>query len=174
MKLSFLWHNLTESVQGIEIILLISCSFGSSFLFCLSVLISVLQCMFYAPATVGGPPKSSYRSGLVSAATAKGRRSSSPLPSPPERSDAAVSPSGIGNTTKTHAGSEDVMPYLVKSKESISSSDKEIPSRATSVGREMQERRGNFGPKPTDLQSLLISLLKENPKGMSLKASTRV
>ncbi|KAL1169385.1 hypothetical protein V6Z11_A05G143000 [Gossypium hirsutum] len=34
----------------------------------------------------------------------------------------------------------------------------------------MQERRGNFGPKPTDLKSLLISLLKENPKGMSLKA----
>ncbi|MBA0745429.1 hypothetical protein Gogos_008004 [Gossypium gossypioides] len=124
-------------------------------------------------AAVGGPPKSGYRPGLVSAATAKGRRSSSPLPSPLERSDAAVSPSGLGNTTKTHAGSEDVMPSLVKSKESISSSDKEIPSRATSAGREMQERRGNFGPKPTDLQSLLISLLKENPKGMSLKASAR-
>ncbi|KAE8656997.1 Dentin sialophosphoprotein-related, putative isoform 3 [Hibiscus syriacus] len=121
-------------------------------------------------AAVVAPTKSSFKSGLISAATAKGRRSSSPLPSPPERSGAAASPVGIGNTTKTHTSSEDAIPLQVKSKENISSSEKEILTRATSVVREMQERRGNFGPKPTDLQSLLISLLKENPKGMSLKA----
>ncbi|XP_039049130.1 dentin sialophosphoprotein-like isoform X2 [Hibiscus syriacus] len=117
-----------------------------------------------------GPTKSGFKSGLISAATAKGRRSSSPLPSPPECSGAAASPIGIGNTAKTHTSSEDVIPLQVKSKENISISEKEILTRATSVVREMQERRGNFGPKPTNLQSLLISLLKENPKGMSLKA----
>ncbi|XP_039005870.1 uncharacterized protein LOC120133333 isoform X2 [Hibiscus syriacus] len=118
---------------------------------------------------VGGPPKSGYKSGLISAATAKGRHSSSPLPSPPERSGSAASPIGIGNASKTCASSEDVIPPRVKSKENISSSyEKEILTRATSVVCEMQERRG--GPKPTELQSLLISLLKENPKGMSSKA----
>ncbi|EOY27058.1 Dentin sialophosphoprotein-related, putative isoform 6 [Theobroma cacao] len=62
------------------------------------------------------------------------------------------------------------MPPQVKSKENASSSEKEIPTRATGAVREMPGRRGNFGPKPMDLQSLLITLLKENPKGMSLKA----
>ncbi|XP_039004600.1 uncharacterized protein LOC120131744 [Hibiscus syriacus] len=120
-------------------------------------------------AAVGSPSKSGYKPGLISAAAAKGRHSSSPLPSPPERSGAAASPVAIGSATKILASSEDVIPPQVKSKENISSSsEKEILTRATSVVREMQERKG--GPKPTELQSLLISLLKENPKGMSLKA----
>ncbi|XVF26923.1 hypothetical protein REPUB_Repub14bG0062000 [Reevesia pubescens] len=123
-----------------------------------------------APAAVGGPTKSGHRSGLTSTASAKGRRSASPLPYPPEFSGAAASPVGIGNITKGHASIEDVMPPQVKSKENISSSQKEIPTRAPSAVTEMPVRRGKFGPKPTDLQSLLISLLKENPKGMSSKA----
>ncbi|XP_022721504.1 dentin sialophosphoprotein-like isoform X5 [Durio zibethinus] len=126
--------------------------------------------MSHASAAVGGPPRSGYKSGLISTASAKVRRSSSPLPSPPERSGAAASPIGIGNITKSHASIEDVMPPLVKSKENAFSSEKEIPTRATSAVREIPGCRGNFGPKPMDLQSLLISLLKENPKGMSLKA----
>ena len=126
--------------------------------------------MCHAPASVGGPPKSGYKSRLISTASAKGRRSSSPLPSTPERSGAAASPIGIGNITKSHASIEGVMPSQVNSKENISSSEKEIPTRATSAVRETPGCRGNFGPKPMDLQSLLISLLKENHKGMSLKA----
>ncbi|XVE51973.1 hypothetical protein DITRI_Ditri02bG0082600 [Diplodiscus trichospermus] len=122
------------------------------------------------PAAVGGLPKSGYKSGSISTASAKGRHSSSPLPSPPERSGAAASPVGIGNMTKSHSSIEDVIPPQVRSKENASSSEKEIPTRATSAVREIPGQRGNFGPKPMDLQSLLISLLKENPKGMSLKA----
>ncbi|KAE8688551.1 Dentin sialophosphoprotein-related, putative isoform 2 [Hibiscus syriacus] len=123
-------------------------------------------------AAVGGPPKSGYKPGLISAATAKGRHSSSPLPSPPERSGAASSPIGIASATKIRASSENVILPHVKSKENISSSsEKEILTRATNVVCEMQELSG--GPKPTELQSLLISLLKENPKGMSLKARAR-
>lgn len=125
--------------------------------------------MCHSSAAVGGPPKSGYKSGLISTASAKVRSSSSPLPSPPERSGAAASPIGIGNNTKSHASIEDVMPPQVKSKENASSSEKEIPSRATSAVREILGRRGNFEPKPMDLQSLLISLLKEKTQGMSLK-----
>ncbi|XWS20180.1 hypothetical protein CRYUN_Cryun31cG0077900 [Craigia yunnanensis] len=119
---------------------------------------------------VGGPPKSGYKSGFISTASAKVKRSSSPLPSPPKCSGAAASPIGIGNITKSHASIEDVMPLQVKSKENASSSEKEISTRATSAVRGIPGRRGNFGPKPMELQSLLINLLKENSKGMSLKA----
>ncbi|XP_022715100.1 uncharacterized protein LOC111274603 isoform X3 [Durio zibethinus] len=121
-------------------------------------------------AVVGAPPKSGYKSGFISAASEKVRRSSSPLPSPPEHSGAAASPIGIGNITLSHVSVEDVMPPQVNSKENISNSEKEIPTSAPSAVCEMPGRRGNFGPKPMDLQSLLICLLKENPKGMSLKA----
>ncbi|OMO70859.1 hypothetical protein CCACVL1_18622 [Corchorus capsularis] len=119
-------------------------------------------------AVVGGPPKSGYKAGLISATNVKGRPSTSPLRSPPERSGPAASPAGIGNITKSHTSIEDAMHPLVKSKES--GSEKEIPTRATTAVREMAGHRGNLGDKPMDLQSLLITLLKENPKGMSLKA----
>ncbi|OMO66355.1 hypothetical protein COLO4_30609 [Corchorus olitorius] len=122
-------------------------------------------------AVVGGPPKSGYKPGLISATNVKGRPSTSPLRSPPERSGPAASPAGIGNITKSHTSIEDAMHPSVKSKES--GSEKEIPTRVTTAVREMAGHRGNLGDKPMDLQSLLITLLKENPKGMSLKARAR-
>ena len=69
--------------------------------------------MCHAPAAVGGPPKSGYKSGFISTASAKVKRSSSPLPSPPERSGVAASPIGIGNITKSHASIEGVMPSQI-------------------------------------------------------------
>ncbi|KAK9282375.1 hypothetical protein L1049_005292 [Liquidambar formosana] len=120
---------------------------------------------------VGGPPKSSaFKSGLSSTTTTKGRRSASPLPSPPEQSGAPTSPFGMGNLAKGHMSVEDVMPIQVTSKENIGSSEKEIRGRAISAVRGTPGFRGNLKATPMDLQSMLITLLVENPKGMSLKA----
>ncbi|XP_052182485.1 uncharacterized protein LOC127795077 [Diospyros lotus] len=121
--------------------------------------------------TIGGPPKAAFKSGLPATTPAKGRPSVSPLPSPPEHSGAPASPLGTGNHTKGHTGIEEVMPIQVNTKENSTRSEKEMPNRATSgAARVKPGSRGNLGAKPTDLQSMLISLLKENPKGMSVKA----
>ncbi|XP_022724779.1 uncharacterized protein LOC111281320 [Durio zibethinus] len=123
-------------------------------------------------AAVGGPPNFGYKSGLISTASAKGRRSSSPLPSQPELSGAAASLIGIGNITKSHASIKDVMPPQVNSKENISSSEKGIPTMATSAVCEMPGHRGNFGHKPMNLQSLLISQSTEGEcQGDEVKVS---
>ncbi|GMQ08416.1 hypothetical protein CsSME_00052149 [Camellia sinensis var. sinensis] len=123
------------------------------------------------PVAVGGPPKSTYKPGLPSTTPAKSRPSGSPLPSPPEHSGAPASPFGIGNIIKSHTSVEEIMPSQVMSKENATSSEKEMPNRATSGAVwEKPGRKGNLGAKPMDLQSMLISLLTEKPEGMSLKA----
>ncbi|GAV80268.1 Occludin_ELL domain-containing protein [Cephalotus follicularis] len=121
------------------------------------------------PPQVGAPPKPSYKSGLVSTVNAKVRLSASPLPSPPEQSGAPASPIGAGNISKVHGSGEDAAHIPVKTKEIFASFEKEIPTRSTSLVRETPMGRG-IRAKPMDLQSMLITLLKENPKGMSLKA----
>nr|POF18774.1 hypothetical protein CFP56_46548 [Quercus suber] len=98
------------------------------------------------PPQASVPPKSVHKSGLSSTATAKGRHSSSPRPSPPEQSVLPVSPLRNVNMPK-HQAVEDLLP-----------------------NKETSGRKRNVGAKPVDLQSMLITLLMENPKGMSLKA----
>ncbi|KDP40804.1 hypothetical protein JCGZ_24803 [Jatropha curcas] len=115
-------------------------------------------------------PKSNLKPGVPSTASAKGRRSSSPLPSTPEQSGTPASPFGTGNVTKNNVSTDDVAPMQIKSKENASNTEKELQTRAPSAVRETPGPKGNFGTKPTDLQSMLITLLSENPKGMSLKA----
>ncbi|XP_057978198.1 uncharacterized protein LOC131164775 [Malania oleifera] len=123
------------------------------------------------PPQVGLPLKSVHKSGPSTTASAKGRPSISPLPSPPDQSGVLASPYGTGNLSKGHAIVEDTMPAQVLSKENAASLDKEIPSKVASVAaREKLGRKGNLGATPMDLQSMLISFLTENPKGMSLKA----
>ncbi|KAA8541709.1 hypothetical protein F0562_022861 [Nyssa sinensis] len=123
------------------------------------------------PVGSGGPPKSVYKSGLTSTTPAKGRHSVSPLPSPPEHSGTPASPFGAGNLTKVHTSVEDVSPIQAPGKENVTRSEKEMHVRAISGAvREKPGLKGNLGSKPMDLQSFLVSLLMENPKGMSLKA----
>ncbi|GLT58348.1 hypothetical protein SLA2020_312480 [Shorea laevis] len=120
------------------------------------------------PAQVGGPIKSAYKSG--SASTAITKHSVSPNPSPPERSGAPESPSGTGKATKSNAGMEDVIPSQLKGKEIPTKSEKEIPVRVSGVIPEAPGRKGNSEAKPMDLQSMLITLLKDKPTGMSIKS----
>uniref|UniRef100_A0A2P2IKH8 Dentin sialophosphoprotein isoform X1 n=1 Tax=Rhizophora mucronata TaxID=61149 RepID=A0A2P2IKH8_RHIMU len=107
------------------------------------------------PPHVGGPPKTTFRPGLVSTANAKGRHSSSPLPSPPEQFGTPASP-----LASTH----------MKSKEGAPNSEKETPTKAASAVWETPVHKGHSGAKPGDLQSMLIALLTDNPKGLNLKA----
>ncbi|KAJ6704425.1 DENTIN SIALOPHOSPHOPROTEIN-LIKE PROTEIN [Salix viminalis] len=116
-----------------------------------------------------GFPKSTYKPALSSAAIAKGRLSS-PLPSPPEQSGAPASPYGTGSITKHNVGTEDYIPTQMKNKENAASSENEIPAKATSALWETTGRKGNLEAKPMDLQSMLVDLLIQNSKGMSLKA----
>ncbi|XP_024180246.1 dentin sialophosphoprotein isoform X1 [Rosa chinensis] len=117
------------------------------------------------PPQVSAPPKSAYKSGVSSATTGKGRQSSSPLPSTPEKS---ASPFGMLNISKTHTSADETIPSQVIIKDKPAPSlDKETSIRTSAA---LETGKGNGRAKPTDLQSLLITLLMENPKGMSLKA----
>lgn len=112
---------------------------------------------------------------MSSTTAAKGRPSSSPLPSPPEQSCSPVSPSKTVNNSKSHASVEDMTPPLVINKGKASaSSNKEISTGTTNTIRESVGNKGNIVAKPTDLHSMLVGILRENPKGMSLKVATLV
>ncbi|KAG2722777.1 hypothetical protein I3760_02G141500 [Carya illinoinensis] len=123
------------------------------------------------PPQVGGLPKSAYKSGLSSTTTAKIRQTSPSLLSPPEQSSLPAAPLENANISKSHVTIEDPMPsQLISKVKAAPSSEKEIPTKTTNVVRETPGRKRNDGAKPMDLQSMLINLLTENPKGMSLKA----
>ncbi|TKY64397.1 dentin sialophosphoprotein [Spatholobus suberectus] len=117
---------------------------------------------------VGGPPKSSHRSGLTSTnSTTKGRHSS-PLPSPPDHFTASSSPLGAVNMSKSL---EDAVPSQMTGKQDTNAvSEKEFPTRTNNAMRNTPGGKGNNGSKPVDLQGMLISLLKDKPNGMTLKA----
>lgn len=121
---------------------------------------------------VSGPPKSTNKSGTPSTASLKSKRSASPLSSPPGQPGAPLSPNGTGNIAKNHMNIEEITPIQMKNKENASNSEKEI-ARNTSIVRETQGHKVNSGNQPTDLKNMLITLLMENPKGMSLKVIPR-
>ncbi|XP_027334159.1 dentin sialophosphoprotein [Abrus precatorius] len=117
---------------------------------------------------VGGPPKSSHRSGLTSTSTTIKGRQSSPLPSPPDPFAASSSPLGAVNMSKSF---EDALPSQMTGKQDTNAvSEKEIPTRTNNAMRNTPGGKGNSGSKPIDLQGMLISLLKDKPNGMTLKA----
>ncbi|KAJ9568408.1 hypothetical protein OSB04_004374 [Centaurea solstitialis] len=119
---------------------------------------------------IAAPPKSVVKPRLSSSTPSKVRTSASPLLSTPEQSGALLSPHRNNNASKVHANREDAI-LTQSSKENASTSEKEILNRG-SVGVVQNKPGSNekFGNKPTDLQSLLISLLMEKPQGMNLKA----
>ncbi|KAL3004983.1 hypothetical protein AAZX31_08G194100 [Glycine max] len=117
---------------------------------------------------VGGPPKSSHRSGLTSTNTSNKGRHSSPLPSPPDHFAASSSPMGAVNMSKSF---EDAVPAQMTGKQDTNAvSEKEIPTRTNNAMRNTPGGKGKNGSKPVDLQGMLISLLKDKPNGMTLKA----
>lgn len=118
----------------------------------------------------GSHPKSAYKSGISSTTTIKSRHTSSPVPSPPEQSGPPTSPLRSVNISKNYTSAEDVVNPVIGKDKAAASSDKEIPAKATSIVREPVGRKSNIGAKPVDLQNFFINLLRENPKGMSMKA----
>ncbi|RDY01881.1 hypothetical protein CR513_14739, partial [Mucuna pruriens] len=117
---------------------------------------------------VSGPPKSSHRSGLTSTNTTTKGRNSPPLPSPPDPFAASSSPLGAVNISKSL---EDAVPSQITGKQDANAvSEKEIPTRTNNAMRNTPGGKGNNETKPVDLQGMLISLLKDKPNGMTLKA----
>lgn len=119
---------------------------------------------------VGGPPKSSHRSGVMSTSTTAKGRQSSPLPSPPDPFAASSSPLGAINISKSH---DDAVPSQMTGKQDTNAvSEKEIPTR--NAMRNTPGGKGNHGSKPVDLQRMLTSLLKDKPNGMTLKVLYKI
>lgn len=122
-------------------------------------------------AFVVGPPKSANKH-VLSSTPSKGRISSSPLPSAREQPLVSASPSRTRSLSRAYASIDDNMSIQASNKEKPSSSEKGMPNRViTNAVPDKQAGKGNLGVKPTDLRSMLIVLLRENPRGMSLKVS---
>ncbi|KAK1375960.1 dentin sialophosphoprotein [Heracleum sosnowskyi] len=117
-----------------------------------------------------GPPKSAHKH-VLSCTSSKGRTSSPLLPSAHDQPHASASPFGTVSLSRSYASVEDNLPIQTTSKEKPSSSKKGMPDRViTNAVVDKVASKGNSGVKPTDLRSMLIFLLTENPRGMSLKA----
>ncbi|CAL9126397.1 unnamed protein product [Musa acuminata var. zebrina] len=102
----------------------------------------------------------------------KGRLSVSPLPSPPEQHVPGTSGStfGISTSLKGQKQHDDNIPSSNINKEE-SGNFKEVPSRVSSgVKHDASGHAVQVGDQLHDLRHLLITVLSENPKGMSLKA----
>lgn len=132
-----------------------------------------LICIFslFDTASNIAPPKSVFRSGTSSKNTAKSMLSGSPLPSPPEQPGpgTSASPLGTGTSLRGDSNHEDTtVPSHVKKERA--SNEKEMPSKMAHGAK--KGSRGHImgnGDQPTDLRSMLITLLSDCPKGMSLK-----
>ncbi|KAL9662654.1 hypothetical protein QQ045_027487 [Rhodiola kirilowii] len=118
----------------------------------------------------GGPSRlSSQKPVLPSPASMKPTRSASPLLSTPSRVGGSVSPYGASKVNKNIASLDDTKYTQTFSKEDKLSTEKE-----GSTGNAAYGMHGNKGSKgsanPVDLQTKVVSLLTENPKGMTVKA----
>ncbi|KAI3671623.1 hypothetical protein L1987_87363 [Smallanthus sonchifolius] len=110
--------------------------------------------------TAVAPPKSGGKAGFSSSTHSKIRASVSPLLSTPEQPGVPLSPLRNNNLNKVHTNRDSAT--LTQSSKGNASISGVVQNKAGS-----NEILGN---KPTDLQSLLISLLMEEPHGMNLKA----
>uniref|UniRef100_A0A7N0TW60 OCEL domain-containing protein n=1 Tax=Kalanchoe fedtschenkoi TaxID=63787 RepID=A0A7N0TW60_KALFE len=116
----------------------------------------------------GGPSKPlSQKPVLSSPASAKFSRSASPLLSTPNRVGGSVSPYGTSKVSKRYASAEDPRHTQVLNKEDKLSSEKDFTGKAV-YG--MHANKGKGSANPVDMRSKIVSLLTENPKGMTIKA----
>ncbi|XP_021732784.1 uncharacterized protein LOC110699589 [Chenopodium quinoa] len=123
------------------------------------------------PSQVGGPPKPvKSTTGSSLTATAKGRRSTSPLPSPQNQPVSVASSLNRGNATESQIVAENSIPNQARDQENAVSSVNDVPASVSGRVPESAVHKENQGAGISDLQNYLVTLLKENPKGMSIKA----
>ncbi|XP_048492387.1 uncharacterized protein LOC104903669 isoform X4 [Beta vulgaris subsp. vulgaris] len=124
---------------------------------------------FFEPSQVGSHPKP-VKSSTVSSSTAnaKGRHSTSPLPSPQTQSISLASAFVRGNATESQTVAENPT-IQTRAKDNAVNFENEIPAQVS--GRMTEALHGdNQGVGTSDLWNLLVTLLKDNPKGLSIKA----
>lgn len=127
----------------------------------------------HASVSSGEFSRSAHKMGFPSAfkTNVKGGRSSSPLALSPAQRNASISPSGADNLMRSSMPLEEAVHTPLTGKENAASADKDRTNKATASVKERSGSKVNLGAKPTDLRSMLISLLTANPRGMSLKVS---
>lgn len=124
----------------------------------------------FEPSQVSGHPKSVKSTTGSSTATAKGRHSTSPLPSSPNQSVSLASAFVRGNTTESHSVAEIPTTNQARARENAVSFENDFPAQVSSRMPGAAVHRDNQEAGIPDLQNLLVTLLKENSKGMSIKA----
>ncbi|KAH0453984.1 hypothetical protein IEQ34_018308 [Dendrobium chrysotoxum] len=114
--------------------------------------------------------KSVSKSAIVSNGNFKGIPS--PIPSPQQpRPRALLSTSGTGNTLRGDINPGEINPTLNINKEEIEVVEREGPTRLSRGSmQDINGYEGGHTDPSIDLRSMLITLLTQNPKGMSLKA----
>ncbi|KAL4583737.1 hypothetical protein LXL04_008320 [Taraxacum kok-saghyz] len=117
------------------------------------------------PSSAVIPPKTGAKPGLPSSTPSKIRASASPILSTPEQSGVPLSPLVNRNITKLPSNREDAT--LTQSSKENAETFTRVPAGTVQNKQGSNERLGN---KPTDLQSLIISILMEKPQGMNYKA----
>lgn len=118
-------------------------------------------------APISGPPKSAFKLGISSNKSTKNELPVSPIQSPAEQPVSATSALPKGDTYF-----EETTPSLNVHKEHIvmGNHEKEMPSTGVYGPKgEVIGHKSATANQPADLQRLLINLLSQNPKGMSLK-----
>lgn len=105
-----------------------------------------------------------------STATAKGRQSTSPLPSPQNQSVPLTSAFVRRTATESQIVAENPTTNQTREKENAVSSGNVFPSQVSGGMLEAVVPRDQ-GAGISDLWNLLVTLLKESPKGMSIKVN---
>ncbi|KAK4791641.1 hypothetical protein SAY86_032054 [Trapa natans] len=116
-----------------------------------------------------GPQRSTYKSGLPSGSktTGKGGHAISPPISSPIQFQTSAFPSGAVNIAKNNALIEEAGLAGQPSKEDAT--ERETGPKPGGMSPDRSGHKLNLDSKTTDLQSMLISLLKDNPRGMTIK-----
>ncbi|XP_074276034.1 uncharacterized protein LOC141599813 isoform X2 [Silene latifolia] len=117
----------------------------------------------------GGPAKPVQRPQLSSNNSTKGRHSNSPLPSPQNQFIHLASPSARGSASESRTTYDPAISEA-RAKENVSSSNKIVSPPVTARMQEGAPHRDIQGAGVLDMERLLINLLKDNSKGMTLKA----
>ncbi|KAL9244579.1 hypothetical protein vseg_018346 [Gypsophila vaccaria] len=118
----------------------------------------------FEPSRAISPAKPAHRPVL----SAKGRHSNSPRPSPQNQYNPLASPSMRGSAAESRTIYDTTTE--ARAKENSGSPNVVLSPRVLASMHEEAPHMDGQGSKPLDLQQLLIRLLRDNSKGMSLKA----
>lgn len=123
----------------------------------------------------GGSLKSAHKPGLTSKSKAAGkvRRAISPLTISPDQLRASAFSSDAVNISQSNTITEDAGPAGHLSKDDRTVFEREITAKRSGLATDWSGEN-ILGSEPVDLQSMLISILRNNPKGMSIQVSLDV